>query len=230
MFATGAFTLSSLEDTRKRHFVIYPLYLIPRIFVVDPTELLSSIELKNIEVNTIKPTWRGDTKLYSIVGDKESSGIVQGRFLRLNKDNRSKVDFKKLMESELGLGPNEYVEEEAFFLFDTHDKLLLGEYNPSSVNVLGQRVGQLLNHVLQKIKPPPPEVSVYPIPSDSFLRSAVGSALIRRERIEFPSLDLAHLEDVGVSSKVITELAEGENFGIVLTVKLNNLQRFIINE
>lgn len=209
-----------MGSARKlQHFTIYPLYILPRKLQIEPDQFLKCISITNVKKNTIETEWHGDTRLYSIIGDKVQGAFVQGRLLRLNKDIRSKLDLDLLKEDDLNLGPNQYVEEEAFFLLDTKLNIMMCEYNPSSLNVLSCRFEMLLNQVMVKCGLVLPSLLVRPIPSNAFIKRAVGSALIKRERVEFPELDLMNLEKSGVSSDMIKDLVEGRNFGINITIK-----------
>lgn len=204
---------------KKQHFLIYPLYLIPRTYRIHPIKFLNCIKLKDVKKNTIETEWQGDTKLYSLIGDNASSNSIQGRFLRLNKEIRSKIDLDNPKEEDLNLGPNEYVEEEAFFLLDTQNGLVIVEYNPSSLNALSSRCTLLINKVLSNCTGSPQNISIAPIPSKDFISSIVGRALIRKQRLEFPDIDLNYLESNGASSTIIRELAEGGDFGVDIVVK-----------
>lgn len=204
-----------------KYYSIYPLYILPRNSRIDSSIFYTCVLINRIKENMLKTNWRGEEIPYSIIGDKLNGHLVNGRFLRLNKDDVGRIDIDKLKEEVLTNGPSQYVEENSHFVLDTASNLLFCEYNPSGVNALSKKASEIINNSLFKCGVSIPKVELSPIPSDDMIEAVVGSGMIKRYRLAFQGVNAKHIEEAGGPSSLINEIAENDALDFDMILKLN---------
>ena len=199
---------------------VYPLVIIPRDFKIDADKFFECTKKDgNAKKNLIN---KGD-KIFAIVSDfinNFDNYLIHGRFLRLNKEILAKINLDNLKESDLNLDQNEYLEEESYFLFDTKNMIILGEYNPRAVNILSpNRVLEIILNALNNCQLG--KISYFqPIPVTDFLDKIKDKAHIKKVKMDLSSLNADYLESLGFDSRsVIYKLSDGEEISVNITIK-----------
>jgi len=211
---------------RTKYYSIYPLYILPRTFSVNPISLFNCIKINRIKTNILKIKWREEEIPYSLIGDGLDGNLIYGRLLRLNKDDVGRIDIDKLKEEVLTNGPSQYVEENSHFLFDTLNNLVFCEYNPNGVNALSKRASEIFNNSISKCGSSRPSIILSPIPSDDLIEALAGSGMIKRYRLQFPGVNAQYIEEFGGPSSFINKIAEEDRLELDITLKLGRKTLF----
>ena len=209
-----------MTNGQFKNYVIYPLYIIPRSIQIDPVKFRKCLSLEKVKENILKTYWRQEEIPYSIIGDSQQGTLVFGRLLRLNKDDIDRIDIEKLKEEIIINGPFDYVAESSHFVVDTQTNLIFAEYNPNAVNALGSRASDVFNNALKKCYLNTPTIETRPAPTDEFIKEILDLAYIKKYHLDFPNVDLPHLESIGADSRLINRIAENEKFGFDIGMKL----------
>lgn len=215
-----------MANGQFKNYVIYPLYITPRSIQINPVKFLECIRIEKVKENILKTYWRREEIPYSIIGDYQRENLVFGRLLRLNKDDIDRIDIDKLKEEIITNGPSDYVAENSHFVLDTQTNLVFAEYNPNAVNALSSRASDVFYSALRKCFPNIPKIEIKPAPTDEFLKDIIDQAYIKKYHLDFPSVDLPHLESIGADSRLINEIAESGRFGFDIGMKLKDLEPF----
>jgi hypothetical protein len=202
---------------KYRSVTLYPLVIMPRRLELNSEEFFEYIGVNNFPNNIVQIDSKGETKLYTMIGDKLSSSdthIIQGRFILFNKRIMSKIKLNPPQEEPLKLDPNEFLEEETYFLLDITNGVLLAEYNPGVVNVLSGRIKYLLNNILFKFR----KINIADleaIPVENFIEKIKDRAQVHKIKISLSWANLDYLENIGISSRKLK--AYGENIEVEVT-------------
>lgn len=215
-----------MTNGQFKNYIIYPLYITPRSIQINPIKFMECIRLEKVKENILKTYWRREEIPYSIIGDNQRGDLVFGRLLRLNKDDIDRIDIEKLKEEIITNGPSDYVAENSHFVLNTQTNLVFAEYNPNAVNALGSRASNVFNNALAKCFINTPKIVIKPAPTDEFLKDIIDQAYIKKYHLDFPSVDLSHLESIGASSSLINKIAENGRFGFDIGFKLKDFESF----
>lgn len=152
-------------------------------------------------------------------GNTEVKNIMFGRFLKLRKESFSRIDMDKLEEEVIENGPNEFLEEEAHFIMDTENNIILARYNPHSLNVLSRRSEEILNYALKVCGINRGRIQVRPIPSDELIEGLTNKTNIESYKITLDGLNLDYLEMHGINSRIIKRLAKDGGIDLMLSMR-----------
>lgn len=204
-----------------RPVTLYPLIVLPKKLKINPTTFFECIKIENFPENEITIQFKGESNTYTVIGDRidsTSNSIVQGRFVKFNKEIKGKIKENPPSEAELGLAVDEYLEEETFFLYDTKNGIIIAEYNPRAVNVLFSRATLLLDKVLYKCQNIRMD-SLSPIPVGNFLDKIRNKGHARKIRISLKWANIDYLEKIGITSRKLKLYGGNIDFEISQQIK-----------
>ena len=202
---------------KYRPVTLYPLIVLPKKLKIDSVMFFECIKVDNFPKNEVQISFKGDTNTYTVIGDKvngSNNSIVQGRFVRFNKEIKGKIKENPPGETELGLALDEYLEEETFFLYDTLNGVVIAEYNPRAVNVLYSRATYLLQRALYNCQKKLIS-SLSPIPVKNFLEKIKDRGFSNKVRISLGWANQDYIEKIGIGSRKLK--IYGENIDLEIT-------------
>ena len=174
-----------------------------------------------------KVTSRGYENTYSAIVDSVDSDFVRGRFVKLKKDNIEKLkkisqNGKNAFEEKLEVtGIDEYIEANAYFVWNLNNNLILAQYNPDSLNVLTRYSRVILGSSLSRCNVFSANIQLEPFPSDEFIDEIIRKkGLVRKFRLSFKNMNKKQMESLGMSSDLIWEIADTDELGLTVSTSI----------
>jgi len=221
-------------NKRPKHLVLYPLY-VEGYNNLNGNMLKNCLSIDNVLNNILVKNYK-NLKIevnYSLVADKLDNNYIYGRFIKLKKDNIEKLmqdtqsNIEKIKEELLTLKDNEFIEENAYFVFNLKSGIMLANYNPDSVNILKSAASDTFNNAMQKCKYNDP-IKLYPFPSDELIDDMINNgSQILKYHIIFPQLSLQRIEDIdkhGVFNDIFSLADSNQSFGLMFEMSLSKPQ------
>ena len=182
-------------------FVIYPLVIYPRNFILDALCFVNNTKIDDVPYNEVEITWRRDKKSYSIISDSidVNKKLIYGRLLRLRKGTISQIGpdaQQKLKEEVIANKPGQYLLDPAYFILDYANNIILGQYSTDSVNVLSRRPEAIFRKVFLKCKIID-RVEIKVIPTDSLIKTMLNQRpIINQFKATLGNIDMSYARSV----------------------------------
>lgn len=211
-----------MASPKERPLTLYPLTVLPKEQSLGGTPVAEWLQIDNVIKNAKTFRHRGVENYYSMVIDKGENGKLYGRFVKLKKDNVEKliIDEKRFGEELQKTGEKEYIEANAYFVWDTNECLMLAEYNTDSVNILTGTSSNLLNQIFAQYDSLD-EISLTPFPSKQFIQQIIEDrGYVSKYYLSFKDLNKSYLEELGLDGGIVWDIAEQGGLGLNFTINL----------
>ena len=209
-------------------FVIYPLVIYPRNFILDALCFVNNTKIDDVPYNEVEITWRRDKKSYSIISDSidVNKKLIYGRLLRLRKGTISQIGpdaQQKLKEEVIANKPGQYLLDPAYFILDYANNLILGQYTTDSVNVLSRRPEAIFRKVFLKCKIID-RVEIKVIPTDRLIKTMLDNKpIINQFKAKLSDIDLDFARKIlGLSDSAFTKLMTDSNTEFRIQIKFKH--------
>lgn len=151
---------------------------------------------------------------------------VNGRFVKLKKDNIEKLETTNFKEKIDITGIDEFIEMNAFFVWLVQEDLLLAEYNTESLNILTKNSSIVISKALKRCSVFNEDISLQPFPSRDLITEIIkNGGLINKYHLAFQDLNKTYLESMGLSGETIWSLAESGELDLSQTLTLSKSQQ-----
>ncbi len=215
---------------RMKPLTLYPLLFLPRSDLFSGMELKEELNVQRVMENKFPINYRGNENLYSVIVDDYEKNFAFGRFSKLKKDNieRLQIQEKGDWKEELDVTEeNEYIEANAYFVWDLDNNILLAEYNRDSLNVLSNSLEKVLGNAFRTRGIHGTDITLQPFPSEEFIQEIiVKKGHVYKYYLSLKELNKENLEYYGASSELIWEIASTGQLGISTTFRLGDKQSF----
>lgn len=216
--------MREIAKQRTKTIVLYPFALTPSNFTVNLETLSECMSKKRILDNHIEVSSRGAVHVYSVIVDSTLGDFVAGRFVKLKTDNIETID-KRTFEEDLAIiGVDKYIEENAYFIWNLRTNILLAQFNLDSLNVLTGNSNKVLKKALSECGLLH-NIEIAPFPSKEFIQNIIeNKGTIYKYNLSFSELSKPYLEEMGMQSDLIWEIAENQGVELGIFIKLSHHQ------
>lgn len=214
-----------IPQVRTRNLVLYPLSFLPKAVRVDSRVIKGCMSVDNVLTNSMSITNRGNINIYSIIVDAVETDMVMGRFVKLKKDNIEKLrknhPTQKIEEILEVTGIDEYIEANAYFVWNLANNLMLAEYNPESLNVLTGNSSRVLAYTLRRCNAHNSNISLEPFLSQEFIREIIqNKGSVYKYRLLFKDINKKYLESQGMTADLIWKMAKIDGLDLSLGINI----------
>ncbi len=215
---------------RIKPLTLYPLLFLPRKDLFSGAELKEELNIQRVMENKFPINYRGNENLYSVIVDDYDKNFTFGRFSKLKKDNieRLQIEDKGDFREELDVTEeNEYIEANAYFVWDLDNNILLAEYNRDSLNVLSNSLVKVLGNAFRTRGIHGIDLTLQPFPSEEFIQEIIAKkGRVYKYYLSLKEMNKESLEHYGASSELIWQIARTGQLGISTTFRLADGQSF----
>ncbi len=210
-----------MDKERTKTITLYPFSISPNEYPVDVAVIKENLRKEKVIDNSIEVRARGAVNTYSIILDDFRDSKFYGRFVKLKSDNietLNKTTFEEDLET---IGEDKYIEQNAYFVWNVSNNLLLAQWNLESLNVLTGNSNKVLKKALTN-SAVDSNVQMEPFPSKEFIENIIQNrGEIWKYRLSFKELGKSYSESNGLGGSVVWDLAEDQEVGIDLVVRLS---------
>lgn len=159
--------------------------------------------------------------IYSIILDDFEDSRFYGRFVKLKNENIETIDKKNFDEKFEKIGEDKYIEQNAYFVWNVSNNLLLAQWNLESLNVLTGNSNKVLKKALSK-SGVDTGAQMEPFPSKDFIENIIQNrGEIWKYSLSFKELGKPYSETKGLGGSVVWDVAEDQEVSIDLVVRLS---------
>jgi hypothetical protein len=199
---------------------LYPFTSTPSDLTIDSESLIKCLSKERVLDNHIEVNTRGAVNLYSAIVDSAENGYVLGRFVKLKTDNIETIDKKTFFEDLTIIGEDKYIEENAYFAWNLATNLLLAQWKPDSLNVLTGNSNRILQKACDECSFRH-YIKIEPFPSKEFIQNIIqNKGIVSKYRLSFKELGKPYLEEQGLSSDVVWQIADDQEVEMDLVIRL----------
>ena len=211
---------------RNKTLTLYPFLLYAGLTKPNISGVLGCLDVQRVMDNALITTHRGAENKYSVIVDSAIDNFVLGRFVKLKKDNIEKLKQtleKGIIEEFEPTGIDEFIEANAYFVWNLSNDLMLAEYNTESLNVLSRNSTKLLRNALKKCNAVNHDIELEPFPSREFIKEIIkNGGQVYKYHLSFKSLNKRELENIDVTSNLIWAMAGTGELGMTVSVKIGD--------
>ena len=212
---------------KQKPLVLYPLSMGPALKSLDDQVIFKAWQKDNVFKNVQEIEVRGIKNFYSIIVDSLDIGYINGRFIKLKKDNIETINKITKDEGLEVIGEDKYIEANSYFIWDTKCNIMLAQWNIDSLNVLTKKAGEILTNILKKYNINTVNVRLVPIPSQQLIsdiikqKGKVDKYFLKFNHINKPYFEKAG-KDEGITDTLIWDIANRGSMDLSLNIKLIN--------
>ncbi len=219
-------TTTNSKDKQKP-LVLYPMSIDPTLKSLDDQVIFNAWQKDNVFDNVQEIEDRKIKNFYSIIVDSLDNGYINGRFVKLKTDNIETIDKTTKDEDLEVIGPDKYIEENSYFIWDTKKNLMLAQWNRDSLNVLTKKARDILTNLLKKYNISTVDVKLEPIPSEKLISDIIKQkGKIDKYFLKFKHINKPYFEkagnDEGITDTLIWDIANRGSMDLSLNIKLVN--------
>ena len=206
---------------------MYPLSIDPALKLLDNQLIFKAWQKVNVFNNVQEIEVRKVINYYSIIVDYIDKAYINGRFVKLKTDNIETINKNTTDEDLEVIGPDKYIEANSYFIWDTKNNLMLGQWNKESLNVLTKNGSAVLTNLLKKYNFSNSDVRLEPIPSEELISDIIkNKGRIQKYFLKFKHINKPYFEKAGkndgITDTLIWDIAENRAMDLSLNLKLNN--------
>ncbi len=204
--------VNNMAETKKVRMFPYSLQ-IPESYL-KPDFLLEkySKSIEKIRENTVA---YGESHLLLFL-EGNVNGFLQGRFLKLRSDAPKILKELTAEEKKIELDEGDWIEEISHFILNINDKIILGEYNQSSVRHFATPLDFYLRSTMA-LSGNDFEIKVIAI--DKVLEKVKAAEKFYSVRVKIAKPNIRHLEDkVKVNARGVLSLYRKSDFDLEISV------------
>ena len=211
----------------KKSLVLYPLSIDPALKLLDNQLIFKAWQKVNVFNNVQEIEVRKVINYYSIIVDYIDNEYINGRFVKLKTDNIETINKNTTDEDLEVIGPDKYIEANSYFIWDTKNNLMLGQWNKESLNVLTKNGSAVLTNLLKKYNFSNNDVRLEPIPSKELISDIIkNKGRIQKYFLKFKHINKPYFEEAGknegITDTLIWDIAENRAMDLSLNLKLND--------
>ena len=206
---------------------MYPLSIDPALKLLDNQLIFKAWQKVNVFNNVQEIEVRKVINYYSIIVDYIDKAYINGRFVKLKTDNIETINKNTTDEDLEVIGPDKYIEANSYFIWDTKNNLMLGQWNKESLNVLTKNGSAVLTNLLIKYNFSNSDVRLEPIPSKELIIDIIkNKGRIQKYFLKFKHINKPYFEEAGknegITDTLIWDIAENRAMDLSLNLKLND--------
>ena len=219
--------MEAVHIDNKKSLVLYPLSIDPALKLLDNQLIFKAWQKVNVFNNVQEIEVRKVINYYSIIVDYIDKAYINGRFVKLKTDNIETINKNTTDEDLEVIGPDKYIEANSYFIWDTKNNLMLGQWNKESLNVLTKNGSAVLTNLLIKYNFSNSDVRLEPIPSKELIIDIIkNKGRIQKYFLKFKHINKPYFEEAGknegITDTLIWDIAENRAMDLSLNLKLND--------
>ena len=219
--------MEAVHIDNKKSLVLYPLSIDPALKLLDNQLIFKAWQKVNVFNNVQEIEVRKVINYYSIIVDYIDNEYINGRFVKLKTDNIETINKNTTDEDLEVIGPDKYIEANSYFIWDTKNNLMLGQWNKESLNVLTKNGSAVLTNLLIKYNFSNSDVRLEPIPSKELIIDIIkNKGRIQKYFLKFKHINKPYFEEAGknegITDTLIWDIAENRAMDLSLNLKLND--------